>query len=279
MQKFKEMIEQVKRQKSIPVAGVGLNPPWGAAKEFPPEFFFKFVEQCQPFVFFPTNKEPIDLELDDASEEENDPKSFSAPFKVWSAEIFGDDHYITIPKADDPIGVYVISFMAVESSDTHSMFYFMYVKVTNGLSSYKKVAITDTLDGVAKSMLERMNSSKEVFGNENARHRIRLGSGKDKRIVTIRNIIYVKPKKQKTLIDVGNAPRVIEWKQRWWVRGSWHYFWLDKDSRIADESRIGKCREGCYCQTGRTWHREHQKGGSELLSMNKVRIVKSETDS
>jgi len=262
MKKFKEMIEQVKKD-GIRNGNHHLD------------LFFKSIELCQPFVFYPTgNNTPQEAETDD----DNDNAAvYSSPFTIWSAEILGD-RAISVPKENEWFGGSILCFMAVEplsSVDKHT-FYFSHMKVTKPDGSiFKTVIACDDLGGIPQKLIERLNSSKEMFGNENSRHRIRVGSGKGKRIVTIRNIIYVKPKKYKlTTEENNNEPRVTEWRQRWWVRGAWHYFWFGKEKGLIDENRIGKCREGCYCQQGRTWHREHQKGDECLSVENKVRIVK-----
>ena len=257
MKKFKEMIEQVKKD------GILNNKSSSDIK-----LFFASIEHCHPFVFYPTGNVPQEAEGDD------DAAKYSSPFTVWSAEILGD-HAISIH--GDGSGS-ILCFMAVEpSSPTHTKtLYYVHMKVTKPDGSIlKAVVLVNDLGGIPQKLIERLNSNKETFGNENARHRIRVGSGKEKRVITIRNIIYVKPKKFKAT-ENNNEPRIVEWRQRWWVRGAWHYFWLNKDAGIIDESRPGKCREGCYCQQGRTWHIEHLKGDESLPVENKVRVVKPE---
>jgi hypothetical protein len=234
-------------------------------KNYDPEFFYHMVEHAQPFVFAPS-KQTGPQELPEVMSEEK----YDAPFKVWSAEFPGQT-YVTVSRPDDPIAVDIDCILAFEQPK-QGWFYFALTKVKRGLQESDGVILITNLDGVVKSLVDRMNSNTDRFGTENVREKIKVGSGKSKRFITIRKVIHVRPKSQVTEHN-SETGKIIEWGHRWWVRGAWHHFWLDKEKTILDTSRIGKDRDGNYCEQGRTWHVEHVKGPEDKPLVTKTRII------
>jgi hypothetical protein len=274
MRRFLEMIEQAKRQSKIAVI-VPNQVQERRIEKYPEEFhsdmFFQFVEQCQPFVFSPKNNSPEEIDglkiLELEQDENREIPKIDAPFKVWSAEIAGEN-YITVPRADDGMPlVSVIAFMAVEIDPGHFM-YFMYVEYPRGDGSKnfeREVMLTVTLNEVANELIKRLYVEKT--GIEPGRHKIKVGTGKNKRHVKINRVIHVRPKRLVSIDTKTDDGREIDWSHRWSVRGHW---------RSLPAGKVGKDRDGNYGVLENTWVTEHLKGPESAPLISKTRVVTEE---
>lgn len=271
MKKFLEMIEQVRRQTGIPVLIDSLDPmKTEKYPDLPTEAFFHMAEQCQPFVFFPTNETPEEIDGEDfrtenlAHQDDLEHFKFDAPFQVWSAEMFGENHYITVPRDEfGPVGVSILAFMAVEQKPTEWTFFGYFKVYRNDGTDFRIVCLASDLDLVAKKLVERIY--REKTGTDQVRARVKIGSGKEKRHITIRKIVYVKPKRKIESSEPGES-RTIDWTHRWAVRGHW------RDA----PGKLGKDRNGTYCVEGKTWVQDFVKGPEGAPLISKVRVQKAE---
>lgn len=103
------------------------------------------------------------------------------------------------------------------------------------------------------------------LGGEKIREKIKIGAGKNKKQIEIRQVIRVSSKKSPSAI----APlfsQEIDWSHRWEVRGHWR-----------EHQGLGKNRSGDYCVSGFTWVKEHEKGPEEKPLIKKVRIIDAKT--
>jgi len=264
MKFFLEMIEQVKRQSEINI--LDSFGKLGEQKTFKPEVFFHFVEHCQPFVFYHKEYSTEKLDLLMLGDKNNYvPILIASPFKIWSAEMAGNN-FISIKKpgtapVSDVVGLSIICFMAVEQSPKQ-LLYFMYSEITlDTLEKIKQVTATNSLDGIAKELVDRMYEEKT--GVEPGIIKVNVGSGKTKKRFKINRVIHVRPKK--VLNTRSDSGVEIDWSHRWKVRAHW---------RFIGQGKIGKDREGNYTQTDFTWIEEYIKGPeSKPLIDKKLRIV------
>lgn len=272
MKYFLEMIEQVKRQTSIAVPS--LNPSEdrrsmiaSPTQYYKTDMFFHFAEHCIPFVFSPSGKETSEI-----PEDEYSGVSLDAPFKIFSVEILGG--HITVPDVKEGVvsmlesgdtswlkeQVYIDCIMVVETKPKDFMCFALF-----NVNGQRNVAVTP-LEPIVHQLLKRLK--REATGVEHVRERIKIGSGKDKRIATFRRIVHVKPKKLLLEGIVGSGSRSIDWTHRWAVRGHWRSI-----------TGLGKDREGTYCVANMTWVSEHEKGPEDSPLVTKTRLVHDTKDS
>lgn len=278
MRRLLEMIATVKNQKALPMLlhGFDFNKNSLADKSFSTDMFWHFIEECQPFVFAPKNKAPVELDGKAIFDIENDdnyvPPEVASPFKIWSAEMSGDN-YITVPheQSDDgPLAdhekVSIISFIAVEQKAGDHV-YFIYVETPLGDGRKQRiVAVTTEMDVVAAELVKRLYAEKT--GIESGRTKIKIGTGSTKRHVKLRKVIHIKPKRVvANEIKAGTSDKTIDWTHRWTVRG--HY-------RNLPEGKIGKDRDGNYCVPNKTWVIESIKGPEDMPIIKKTRILENE---
>ena len=88
---------------------------------------------------------------------------------------------------------------------------------------------------VVKHYLKRMNTEK--MGLCKVKEKVKIGTGENKEFVTIRKIVYVRPKKVSDDERIEGESRSIDWTHRWLVRGHW----------VSIPGRLGKDRDGNYC--------------------------------
>lgn len=117
------------------------------------------------------------------------------------------------------------------------------------------------LHSFAKALFEEMKSEYAV-GKEKAPQRIRTGSGSDRKLVRIKNILHVAMKKENRSY-AKSLGKEIEWTHRWEVMGHW---------RKVDT--IGKDRNGEYGIHGYTWVVPHSKGPADKDLVKKIRVVR-----
>lgn len=100
-----------------------------------------------------------------------------------------------------------------------------------------------------------------ICGTERINKTLKIKANGQKRDVTIRNIIHVRPSRELTQGDRG-IRAMIDWTHRWEVQGHWR--------RI---SGLGKDRAGAYTVSGYTWVNPHTRGPEDKPVIKKTRMV------
>lgn len=258
MKKFLQLIE-VARSEGI-ISGIQDG---SDRRIFNYESFWKAVEDCKPFVFVPKNGDVKEVEeLEQALG--FDQREMDAPFRVFSIEMLGDNNYVTIPRSNDEVKIYT-SCILIEEISPKVFCYYSLCEVRSGGILKQVVLVTNTQGAIVEEFLSRLK--KEACGIEAIRARVKVGSGKDKRIVTFRKIIHVKSKAQLSKDLTSGVGVTINWSHRWSVRGHWRVI-----------SGLGKNREGQYCVFGHTWITEHEKGPEDAPLITKTRLVKNSAE-
>jgi len=133
--------------------------------------------------------------------------------------------------------------------------------------------------GVTFYVIDQILTSKEWAKGVDTAEQVgtyRKPGNRKKRKRFVRNEVFIcAPKSMKKKL----GPR-IDWKHpgfshRWEVRGHWSYFWKDKENKIVDYMRFGKDQNGDYCERGRTWVKEYEKGPEDKNLIRKQRIIKT----
>ena len=219
--------------------------------------FWSYVEQCQPFVFSLVGEVTESPELKDEAGNAIR-REFDAPFPVFSIEIL--DGNIMVPDRrenwDFPTTVHCI---LVAEHAPRQYVYYLYMSTELRGKQLKCVVKADFMDALVEKFIDRINAQK--CGTEHVRERIKVGVGKSKHTHTIRRIVHVRPKSQRTEANEASG-RQIEWTHRWWRRGHWR-----------EISGLGKDRSGNYCVAGKTWVMEHTAGAPDGVVVAKTRVV------
>lgn len=224
--------------------------------------FFDLVEVCQPFVLMSDSRTPQEIVDDVETFDPKDPIQ-NAPFKVYSIEMFGDHVSVSVPRVGDRIQVFCDCLLAYETVPMQFMVYaFVHFYDPKTGKVTKRVMLTAAFNDILKQLTDRINSEESGFQQVNVK--IKLGTGRDKRFHKIKRVVYVKPKKKPLDEKAESQSRLVNWTQRWFVRGHW---------RKTDA--LGKDREGTYCMEGHTWVSEHIKGPEEAPIVRKTRVVAS----
>jgi hypothetical protein len=171
---------------------------------------------------------------------------FDAPFPVISVEILDGDIIVDNHKC----------VVAAEVSPNHWKYWWYCKNIEGGYCV--SVICEDLHIKIFWSLIDRINH--QSVGTEQVRQRVKIGTGKDKKILTIRQITYVYPKQQERPTHAPSG-REINWSHRWFVRGHWR-----------KANGLGKNREGVYCVAEWTWVKEHIKGTGDLIK--KAHVVK-----
>lgn len=228
--------------------------------------FAAYAEQNEIFVFHKAEKAGEQKHIGEDYIEKLD-----APFKVFSYEIF--DGALTSAHADDlnpAFGdVRILSVMVCELAPKQYDFY-AFVESTLTGKVTNKVIYTPTTDdqtswlNLTRDYIDRLSSSSH--GTETHKAKVKLGTGKNKKMKTFRHIIHINPKQNKAKVLSFKTGKEINWDTSFSVRGHWREL---KDS-------IGKDREGARVVKGFTWVNEHTKGDASAIT-KKVRKVGSKS--
>lgn len=253
MKKFLELIEVARRE------GVFSRlPDRSYGHTFDNAQFWRAVENCNPFVFLPKGGDTKEVE-DVAEPQGYDERDMDAPFRVFSIEVLGDNNYVTIPRPDDKIDIY-ISCILIEEISPKVFCYYSLCELRRAGIPKRVVLVTNTEGAIIEDFLSRLK--KEASGVEHIRSRVRIGAGKERRTATFRKVIHVKPKGQLAKDLAQGLGKSIEWSHRWAVRGHWRTV-----------PGLGKNREGQYSVVGHTWVSEHEKGPEDAPLVTKTRLV------
>lgn len=109
-------------------------------------------------------------------------------------------------------------------------------------------------------ILNCMCSEKQV-GLDKPKTQIRVGKGKLRQLIKIKNIVYVIPSSERAAFNKKHGT-AVDWTHRWEVRGHWRKV-----------ERIGKDPEGNYCIPGMTWVRPSVKGPEKAPLVHKTRHI------
>lgn len=251
MRFFREMIDYAKRYPIIKVDGREPN-----LKITRPgnDHFFSLIEDCQPFVFTPNS----DMTEEEKREIYNrmDDKVYSAPFRVFSMEMLGDYISNSLPEEVHQIRIKCLLVFEFEPDDFYTYVYGD--RFDNGRWE-SALVLTSGFTSIINELLKRVN--KGQVGTERTRERVKIGTGKTKRTITISNVIHISPKRLR-LASNPESGKMIEWTHRFWVRGHWRKI----------PGRIGKDRQG-NPQKDFTWVTEHTKGPEDAPLVDKTRVV------
>lgn len=113
----------------------------------------------------------------------------------------------------------------------------------------------------AKAFFDDLKTEYAV-GKEKTSQRLRIGTGSNRKLMRVKNILHVAMKKEQKAY-AKTLGKEIDWSHRWEVMGHW---------RKVDT--IGKDRTGAYSIKGYTWVVPHIKGNKEKELIKKIRIVK-----
>jgi len=267
MNQFKQMIETVR--------SLGVRSLQNSSASREPYFeklFWDSVEKCQPFVLADCKGEPaIDIST---SEILDFPETLSPPFEIMSMEKLSGEPLHT----DDiktTISIKISCIMVVETMpDVFSLF--CYGSVLREKSQapvvlhFKKEATMsrgNSSEGyfcVADALLDRINSPSEEDGLEKVRERIKIGSGKSKKVITIRKVIHIRPKLKRDRGEAIESTRTIDYSHVFIRRGHWRDL----------PGGLGKNRAGDYCVKDKTWVNQSRPiGPKDKPLINKVRVV------
>ncbi len=156
----------------------------------------------------------------------------------------------------------------------HLIHWMNLVMMSQGNESGKNLTLPDDSSGIAYGlmcpsfytvigfMLSLRN--KEVrMGSERVNERIKVGSGKDKRLVKIKQVVHVAlHRKDSVLPKTTPQGREIDWSHRWEVMGHWR--------KVGG---IGKDPTGLYGIKGFTWVTPHERGPENKPVVKKVRVI------
>lgn len=257
MRKFREMLEFARTEAPIGVASEG-----GMKYLESKNQFFNLSEQAQPFVFQST----------EASEEQkqslydSNPENIiaGAPFPVFSVEMLEPDRTITSVLRDDfeKAGKSVVThcLLCYEHAPGHWASYAYCEVISHSGHKYFQIICGKYWNGIVDALLERME--RDVVGSETMRERVKIGIGKNKRVVTYSNLIHIRAKKSRQYESSPTSGKAIDWTYRFAVRGHWRKI----------PGKIGKNRQGDP-QKDFTWVSEHIRGPENAPMIHKTRVV------
>jgi hypothetical protein len=187
-------------------------------------------------------------------------EDIDAPFPVFSIEAL-DGPIAFFKNEKDGNNIYSLCVMVIEvAPKTYSFFALTeYVDPEKPGGGFFGVWASNSEGATTKHFLSRLN--KEKTGMEPTKVKVKLGSGKMKRVHEIRRIIHVTPRSKVESYTGGT--REVEWSHRFEVRGHW----------VSLPGGLGKNREGDYCVKDWTWRVNHERGPKELPLIKKTRVV------
>lgn len=230
--------------------------------------FFEAVEKCYSFVFSVKTTSKL-KELSENSD------TIDLPFSCISIELNGKNtltrsHGRDVIK-DNGCDAKICCLLVSENEKTKSLNLYILMELSNIFQDKDSLAYqvyycsneNDPNFSLVNHYLKRINE--ETEGLEKTRQKIKIGSGKTKRFHTIRKIIHIRPKSKKSYDKDLYEGKTIDFSHRFVRRGHW---------RKLDEGKIGKNREGDYCESGRTWVNDSKPiGPEEKPLIKKVRVV------
>lgn len=249
-------------------------------------FFATVVPECEIFVLHESqeniNKVPKDFKPD------THPVLYDMPFSAMSVEY--SNCHITVPMLGDA-EVYTECVVVTEIGPLRYIIFGLIRLVDDRVGEIFKVicytfssnpseirAIDGFHFGAAfSSSLNKITSRSFKTGVEdvNAKVKIRPG-GKNRNNIhhTIKRITHVSSEKSLGDISPSSFKGEIEWSHRWTSQGHWRNFYCNREIYEIDSSKVGKNRDGDYCERGRTWVKDSIKGPEGAPIIKKTRVVK-----
>ncbi len=114
---------------------------------------------------------------------------------------------------------------------------------------------------LVRALMDRLKADDQSIGTIKKKERVRIGVGSERRLHTIREVVFVTPKKLRDQ-RARDLNVIVDWSHRWEVRGHWRKI-----------SGIGKNRNGHYGVNGLTWVTPHTKGPEDKPVVRKQRVV------
>lgn len=248
-------------------------------------FLKELVEACQVFVFQETNP-PSQHQL------ALDTKKLDAPFPVFSVEVAGEKNPVVslsdIEKQNlVSAGVDASIWISCVLIDTRPEItvYYHHIQIEGSFAQLGITLLdpgvysitekrdrefrapntglpTDSIFASLTTFMSQMKydyvaqrktpgSSVSLRNQKNAKKKIRIP----------KNHVFIVGKKSDSS-GSGGDPQEVEWTHRWRVRGHWRQI-----------PGIGKNAKNEYCETGRTWVMDCEKGPADKPLIEKHRIV------
>ena len=213
------------------------------------------LEECVPFVFYQDDTSNV---LDSNCLAETLVGGFDLPFKTISIEIMGTH----LAKGKDTSLYSKCILLHEYGPNEYGVLLLLELEGESYVMGGSATKMSRDFQQVILSCINRINS--EQVGTEQVRHKVKMGTGKDKHFHTFRQVTYVYPKKQSIPESFKN--KKIDWSHRWFSRGHWR--------KLENPSSLGKDRQGLYQIAGSTWVTESVKGPEGRPLINKVHVVK-----
>ena len=248
-------------------------------------------EKCRPFVFPADYRQVSDRILRELSHfnkiikvEDAYDKKFTdvllspMPFEMCSFELAGEP-LARIIGTDEFDGRWLDVYCIIASEKTPEQYdFYAYFKGpksgTGGQigECVMPVLVNDSDDRVKSfhqsflALIKTFNMALADPGTatalEGGKRKFKVGSGKSRRFVTIKNVIHIYPKKERNPVIRAAYGGPIDFSHRFEVRGHWR--------RIDG---IGKNRGGEYSVQGFTWVVPHERGPKDKPLVRKTRVV------
>ena len=180
----------------------------------------------------------------------NMPLNVNEPDKTTLAEVFGVG--VSSINGEYVIGIYML-IQDPETGKVRHGVNFMIIEKTNYQGSQLHCWVHELFRFQAKAQL----------GEEKLRERLRIGSGKDRKLVKIKKIVHIRPKKKGKHKLTLDEPSNIVWSHSWESRAHW---------RILPGG-IGKGPDWVYDVKGWTWVVASVKGPDKDNPVTKIRVV------
>lgn len=126
-----------------------------------------------------------------------------------------------------------------------------------------QITIENSFNKAIVSMLEIIHNSD--IGEQRFFKTVEFKTSSGKIKHKIDSVIRI-GKRSNTFSPLFGKPRVIDWSNRWWVRGHW---------RRLEADKTGKDRSGEYIVKGFTWITEHLNGPEHAPIKTQVRIIEA----
>lgn len=241
---------------------------------------FKQYERCHPFSISNEVKNSIEKSIGSLLESRFDGgiiERLSFPFEALSLEV-DKDRLLSIFRKDDR-QEHTLTILHVMCTAYHHGFFFTALCTVHEkgksntsapfyISDFLHYEISKKIPGdisfAIYSFLKSFFSAQRrecIWANEKISYKARIDSGKNRRLVRIKNYVQVILKSERIKYET-NAGRTIEWSHRWEVMGHWR--------RVQG---LGKDSHGLYTVNGFTWVREHEKGPVEKDLIVKARHI------
>ena len=185
------------------------------------------------------------------------------PFPVFFIEII-DKSIFSVPTEKSTTSV--LGILVIEKSPCRYEYCMLVHDFVSSVGSerYTCVELTDKSPEM-KEMVFLVNYyidtiHKGSAGIETVNIKVKLTTGRNKKIRKIRRVIHIRSKKERENVKPYKSGQHIDWSHSWLVRGHWRTI-----------KGIGKDRAGNYCLSGKTFVLPYKKGEGDVIK--KVRVV------